>query len=290
VTAASGGSAIDARQLSWGFRHETWVVETIDGRALVVQRRVDGSDPTDPRFQAVRGAVRAAGLPVPEPVRVALEGTDVVVALPFVEGVVAAELLVGDGDPELVGRLCGEVAARLGTVGSAGLSLSRTWASADDLRAAARGWMESLPDAVPAGTRKRLLVDVDRVALEVETATPRFAHGDLAPVNLLVRDGRIVAVLDLDRARLAHPLYDAAWFAWVVSFHHADVAEASWSAYARAVGMDARSPATFTWLWPLQLVERLSEAREEDERTKWVDRLAAARDHVEGNGGSDDTR
>ena len=276
VAAASGGPAIDAQQLRWGFRHETWVVETSDGRTLVVQRRVDRSDPTEPRFRAVRGAVRAAGLPVPEPARVALEGADVVVALPFVEGVVAAELLGTNGDPELVGRLCGEVAARLATVSPAGLPLSRTWASAGDLRAAARGWMESLPDAVPAERRGRLLDSFERVALEVETSHPRLAHGDLAPVNLLVQDGRVAAVLDLDRARLAHPLFDAAWFAWVVSFHHHGVvAETAWSAYERAAGL-ARHPAALAWLWPLQLVERLAEARDEGERTMWADRLAAS--------------
>jgi aminoglycoside phosphotransferase (APT) family kinase protein len=278
VAAVSGGPAIDARWLRWGFRHETWAVETIDGRTLVVQRRVDRSDPTEPRFRAVRGAVRAAGLPVPEPARAAVEGGEVVVVLPFVQGVVAAELLASDGDPELVGRLCGEVAARLATVRPAGLPLSRTWASADDLRVAARGWMESLPGAVPAERRERLLVGLDRVAPEVEMAPPRFAHGDLAPVNLLVREGRVAAVLDLDRARLAHPLFDAAWFAWTVSFHHRDVAEAAWSAYARAAGADVRSPAALAWLWPLQLLERLSEARDEDDRTMWADRLTATLD------------
>jgi aminoglycoside phosphotransferase (APT) family kinase protein len=263
-------------------------VETIDGRTLVVQRRVDRSDPTDARFRAVRGAVRAAGLPVPEPARAAVVGGQVVVVLPFVDGVVAAELLGSDGDPELVGRLCGEVAARLATVRPAGLPLPRTWASAESLKAAARGWLESLPDAVPAGTRDRLQADVDRISSEVATAPPRFAHGDLAPVNLLVRDGRVAAVLDLDRARLAHPLFDAAWFAWTVSFHHGDVAEAAWAAYARAVGTGVRSPAALAWLWSLQLLERVSEARGEDERATWADRLVAALDHVEDNGGDDD--
>lgn len=282
VAAASGGPVIDARRLRWGFRHETWIVGAVDGRALVVQRRVDRSDPTEPCFRAVRAAVRAAGLPLPEPVRVALAGSDVVVALPFVEGAVAAELLGSDGDPELVGRLCGEVAARLATVISPGVPLSRTWASSDDLRAAARRWMESLPDAVPAGTRGRLLDSLERVVLEVEAAPPRFAHGDLAPVNVLVRDGRVAAVLDLDRARLAHPLYDAAWFAWVVSFHHGDVVKVTWSAYADAARVDVRSPAALAWLWPLQLLERLAEAPDAAERTMWADRLAATSDDLAG--------
>jgi aminoglycoside phosphotransferase (APT) family kinase protein len=106
-------------------------------------------------------------------------------------------------------------------------------------------------------------------------APPRFAHGDLAPVNLLVQDGRVAAVLDLDGARLAHPLFDAAWLAWIISFHHGDVAEAAWGAYARAVGAGVRSPAALAWLWPLQLLERLAEARGEDERATWADRLVA---------------
>ena len=288
IAAACGGPALEVRRVRWGFRHETWIVETIDGRSLVVQRRVDRSDPTEPRFRAVREAIRAAGPPVPEPARVALEGSDVVVVLPYVEGVVAAELLVADGDPELVGRLCGEVTARLGAVKHAGLPLTRTWASADLVRTAALGWIESLPEVGPAETRERLLVGIDRAALEVESVPPRLAHGDLAPVNVLVRDGRVAAVLDLDRARLALPLYDAAWFAWVVSFHHPEVAEAAWSAYSRAAGLAIRSAADVAWLWPLQLAERLSEARDASERIAWADRLAAALDLVGGDGEADD--
>ena len=285
VSEACGGGVLDARRVRWGFRHETWIAETTDGQRLVVQRRADRSDPTRPRFRAVRRAVRAAGLPVPEPARASLEVGEVVVTLPFIEGVVAAELLGTDGGPELVGRLCGEVAARLGTVVPASVLLSRTWASGDLLGAAARRWMRAVPADVPAGTRRRLSAGLARAAFEVETIPPRFAHGDLAPVNLIVRDGDVAAVLDLDRARLAHPLYDAAWFAWVVWFHHGDIAEAAWSAYDRAAGLGIGSAATLAWLWPLQLVERLAEAADAAERATWADRLAATTDHASDGGG-----
>ena len=93
----------------------------------------------------------------------------------------------------------------------------------------------------------------------------------------------MAAVLDLDRARLAHPLYVAAWFAWVVSFHHRDVAGAAWSAYAQAAGLGATSPAVLAWLWPLQLLDRLAEAPDAAERTLWAGRLAAGLDHVGGD-------
>ncbi len=118
--------------------------------------------------------------------------------------------------------------------------------------------------------------------MEVETVPPHFAHGDLAPVNLLVRDGRVAAVLDLDRARLAHPLYDAAWFAWVVAFHHGDVVEATWSAYAEAGRVDVRAPVALALLWPLQLAERLAEALDAGERAMWADRLATTGDDLSG--------
>ncbi len=45
---------------------------------------------------------------------------------------------------------------------------------------------------------------------------PVVAHGDLAPVNLLVDGERLTGILDLERLRLAPPLFDAAWFRLLV--------------------------------------------------------------------------
>lgn len=280
VTDACMEQIVAARPARWGFRHETWIVERIDGRTIVLQRRVDRSDPTGPRARAVRELVRAAGLPTPEPVRVSLAGDEVVVALPFIDGIVAAELLGTDRGAALVGRVCGEIAARLGAMDPAGIRLSRMWTSGDSLRVATHDWIERLPVALPTATRERLLVALERAAREVDAASPRLVHGDLAPVNVLVRDDRLAAVLDLDRTQLAHPLYDAAWFAWVVSFHHGDTAEAAWDAYAREADVAARSPAAMAWMWPLQLLERLAEAKDAGERAMWANRLEAASGHT----------
>jgi aminoglycoside phosphotransferase (APT) family kinase protein len=275
VTNAGGDAVFGARPARWGFRHETWIVDVTDGSAFVVQRRVDGSDPTRPRARAIRDVVRAAGLPVPEPTRRALVAGDVVVTMPFVDGVVAAELLGTNRGAQIVGRVCGEVGARLGAVNPKGVPLPRTWASGDSLRVATHARMERLPHALLTGTRRDLLVALDHAVLEVDAVKPRLAHGDLAPVNVLVLDDRLTAVLDLDRAQLAHPLYDAAWFAWVVSFHHAAVAEAACEAYAGAAGITLPSFASMAWMWRLQLLERLAEAPNAQERARWAARLAA---------------
>lgn len=237
VVEVAGEAIIAARSTLWGFRHETWIVTGIDGRSFVVQRRVDRSDPTDPRGHAIPDLVRAAGLPTPEPVRVSVTGDQVVVTMPFVGGVVGAELLGTDQGAALVGRVCGEVAGRLASMDPTGIPLLRTWASGDGLRVASHHWMDRHQDALSDETRRHLLVALDRAVREIDAATPQLSHGDLVPVNVLVRDDRVAAVLDLDRAQVAHPLYDAAWFAWVVSFYHGDVAHVACDAFARAAGL-----------------------------------------------------
>lgn len=278
VTDACGNSIVGARRARWGFRHETWIVEEADGRSAVVQRRIDGSDPTSPNARAVRHLVRTAGLPVPEPARVAVPADEVVVTMPFIEGVIGAELLGGDRGAEIVGRACGQVGARLGSTNPTGVRLSHTWASGDGLRVVTHARMRGLGRALPTETRRHLLNALDRTAREVDAAKPTLVHGDLVPVNVLVRDDRLAAVLDLDRVQLAHPLYDAAWFAWVVSFYHATVANVACEAYARAAGIVVRPFRALAWMWPLQLLERMAEAQDGLERAAWAARLAAIDD------------
>ncbi len=271
------GGILAARLARWGFRHETWIVELGDGRTEVLQRRADGSDPTGPGPRTVRNLVRGVGLPVPEPLRAARIGGRVVVSMPWIEGTVSAELLGTTEGATLVGRLCGEVAARFGRLDPNEIAMPRTWARADALRAAMGKHLDGVPEALPSGVLRDLRRALDRATSEVDRTAPRVVHGDLAPVNVLVRDGRPAAVLDLDRVQLAHPLYDAAWFAWVVSFHHPAVADVACDAFALADGRSVGLRTDLAWLWPLQLLERLAEAHTATERATWRDRLTSLR-------------
>ena len=238
VGAALGAGIRSATRARWGFRHETWVVE-LAGERCVVQRRADGSDPTTSPWPAIRQLVRDAGLATPEPVRLASLGQDVVVALPAIDGTVAAELLRAGHGAELVGRACGWVASRFRSIDPGAFVLP----------------------GPPGGFG--------------ETA-PVVAHGDLAPVNILMRDERVVGVLDLDRIRLAHPDYDAAWFAWVVTTHHPELADSAWRGFADAAHLRDRTPSDVAWLWPLQLAERVREAASGPERARWLGHLETA--------------
>jgi aminoglycoside phosphotransferase (APT) family kinase protein len=66
--------------------------------------------------------------------------------------------------------------------------------------------------------------------------TPRWVHGDLLPGNLLVRDGRLCAVIDFGGARVGDPAVDAmpAWTSFNAEtrtiFRHAiEVSDATWN-------------------------------------------------------------
>jgi Ser/Thr protein kinase RdoA (MazF antagonist) len=218
--------------------------------------------------------IRTTGLPTPEPVRVHRDrlSDDVVLELPYVDGLVAAELL---GTPEgaaTCGRCCGEVAAAIAGARDAPTGLRATWTSSGLLVEAARTWLASCEGVLATSQVDALETVLARAARTVDESPSQVAHGDLAPVNVLVHESAIAAVLDLDRVQLAHPLYDAAWFSWVVTFHHPDVAAHACAAFAEAAGTPARATEV-SWLWPLLLLERLAQAASPGERATWTARL-----------------
>lgn len=275
VRAAWPEGSPSATRAPWGFDHETWIL-TGDGRRLVVQRRSDTSDPTEPGPRSIRAAVRLAGMRVPEPDLVARDGDHAILALPFVDGRPGSELLGDAAGATVIGRACGEVSVRLSAIATGSLPLPGTWASGEALQIAGAAWLRRSADVLDDRTAARLGELLGIAARETNRVPAVFAHGDLAPVNVLVHERDVAAVLDLDRARLAHPLFDGAWFAWVVGHHHPDVARVAWRAFATRTGLPDREPGAFAWLQPLQLLERLAVADAPAERSTWSTRLAAA--------------
>ena len=66
---------------------------------------------------------------------------------------------------------------------------------------------------------------------------PVLAHGDFAPVNVVLDDaGHIAALLDLDRVGPGPPEADVAWWGWVVRHHHPEVWWASMPTFLEAAG------------------------------------------------------
>jgi aminoglycoside phosphotransferase (APT) family kinase protein len=90
--------------------------------------------------------------------------------------------------------------------------------------------------------------------------SPVVAHGDLAPVNLLVEGERLAGILDLERLRLAPPLFDAAWFRLLVRHHHPERWPDAGPPLLAALGLpdDAATAATLDDLAVLACLEMLA--------------------------------
>lgn len=160
---------------------------------------------------------------------------------------VAADALLGTaaGAAQL-GRVAGEAAVTLAALVPAGAlarALPRRWADGGRLGAAAAGWLTAAAPLLGAAGARRARTAVARVP-GLLAGPPTLAHGDLAPVNLVVADGRLTGLLDLERLRLAPAGFDAAWFRLLVRHHHPDAWPHAGPPFLAALGLDAGDAAT----------------------------------------------
>jgi aminoglycoside phosphotransferase (APT) family kinase protein len=149
-------------------------------------------------------------------------------------------------------RIMGELLAAFRRLPAAGLELDRRWADPGRLAASAAGWARQLSitnagpclDAVPGLFAGRPVV---------------LAHGDFAPVNVLTDGQMVTGLLDFEAVRLADPLFDAAWWAWSVSFSSPDVLQQAWPAFLDGAGIDAAEPGLADRVRALQVLRMLEQ-------------------------------
>jgi aminoglycoside phosphotransferase (APT) family kinase protein len=209
----------------WATGVRTSLVTLEDGLRVVHQEgapTVVGRGGIARRMRFLRALRSAApGLPVPE-----VLGGDARADPPFVltsclTGEPGDALLATSAGAARLGRVAGGAAATLAAVPPAvpGRSLSRTWSDPDRLAAAAAAWLREAGPLLDPAAAEAVRAVLDRIPVLL-AAPPVVAHGDLAPVNLLVDGERVTGILDLERLRLAPPLFDAAWFRLLVRHHH----------------------------------------------------------------------
>ena len=274
---------VDDLSLPWSDATRTMLVTPGGGEPLVVQWSRDRAGIAR-RIRLAGALARVApGLPVPP-----VLGGDPLAEIPWlvqrhVAGTLGRTLLDAEEDAALLGTAVGGLARKLRAVPVRGLRLPRRWADPDRLQLAARGWLAHGRDVLGADTTLRLGRRIDAIPGALD-ATPVFAHGDLAPVNVLLREGVVVALLDLERARLAHPLYDAAWWTWIIRIHHPERSGSAGVRFFEAadLGRDPNTLERLSLLAVLQCLEMLATQRRTAvaDRREWARRLAVVLEGV----------
>jgi aminoglycoside phosphotransferase (APT) family kinase protein len=283
-----GSPVVGVAVVDQATRTTTCRLTLADGRVVAAQRFA-GPESAARAETAARIVPRlaAAGIPVASPVVVVEAGTS--------GGWLISPWIAGDSgrvrldDPRSADRLAadmGALARRLATVDTAGIALDASWETPDRIVEDAIGRLAhlsgDLDSAVATAVRDGLRALDRSLAEAAGPATapsgPRFAHGDLAPINVIVApDGEIRALIDLETVRRAVPLLDAAWWSWIVRYHHPDSWPRLWAIFRRAADISS-DPTTETTVRALQLARILELAAAESNapaRTMWLTRLAA---------------
>jgi aminoglycoside phosphotransferase (APT) family kinase protein len=281
LRAAFDGVVIDASPSPWGFRNETWLAELGDGRRFVATRLADrrAAAVVAARIVAVRPRLSAVGLPVPALAAPRLRRARGVLISQFQDGVPGPDLLREPSGPAIVGSLLGSAWRLLALADPAGLGLPDLWATPDRLASAARDWLAELATGLARADRARLAATIEMLPGLVGGRPAGIVHGDLVPANILVGDGVLVALLDLEFVRLGDPRLDAAWFDWIVWFHHRSIHPVAWQAFRRAGGIepgDAPTHEAIRMLPAIRLLEILHGLERGDPaRTRWMEHLDA---------------
>jgi aminoglycoside phosphotransferase (APT) family kinase protein len=251
----------DAEKAAWGFQNRTDIVTLESGERVVVQRYRHRTD-AESRLRvmlALSQAAAAAGIPIPRAREADLEADPPWVIFEALPGVPVPEPgefgLEGIRFPETA-RSMGELLARFRRLPTAGLDLDDLWADPVRLAARATQWADDLP-ALDATERSALAALLERVPILFAGRPVVLAHGDFAPVNMLIDRGTLTGLLDFESVRPADHFFDVAWWAWAVRSTSADVLEAAWPSFLHGAGIDPNEPELAERVDSLQVVRML---------------------------------
>jgi aminoglycoside phosphotransferase (APT) family kinase protein len=258
----------------WSTPTETTVLTVVSGARVVVQT---GSDASSIAKRATLGRLLhevAPWLPLPRVIATDAGVSPAWLVTSFIDGESGRSMLTSHATASALGVQVGQLTAALARVPTAGIPMPGLWGSHTALAASARIWHDDLTGRLDPLVSQRLGRLIAGAPATLGDASRVFAHGDLVPVNLIVRGGGLVGLLDLEHARFADRLFDLAWFRWTLRWHHPDVwAAASRSALlASGVADEAMTHRRLDLLAALQCLERLAATPSSAAR----DQLAAA--------------
>jgi aminoglycoside phosphotransferase (APT) family kinase protein len=271
-----GSGLAGTAAVGWGDARATWRIDLADGRS-VAARRIGGPDRAEraARFTAVVERVSSFGLPVP-PVTPVGTPDAVWLVSDWVDGDTGAAWLGDDDRARTLAGAMGSLSRRLRAVDTTGLHLRVETAANAAARAAAQ--LSAVRPDLAAPTVHAIKAAIDRIGPGQDDGPSVLAHGDFAPINVVMRDdGTIAALLDFEHAGLGSALSDVAWWGWVVRHHHPSAWESAWSTFVAAADVDLDATAQrASALVVTRLLEAVAGAHDPLERERWRSRLDQA--------------
>jgi Ser/Thr protein kinase RdoA (MazF antagonist) len=231
------------------------------------------------RGAAISAALAEVGVAMPVPIPELSRPERAVVVSAFIPGRSGMELIGSGQGAGRVGQVVGEAWLALGRAKTAGLGLDDLWARPSDLVAAALRWLAAAGPSVDPSVSVDLRRRIDELPRLLAGRRPGLVHGDLVPANVLVKEDQLAALLDLETMRVGERLVDAAWFRWIVRYHHPEVEREAWSDFARVTGVDAADATVGSLLGVLPIVRILEILGQPTlaaaARERWLDQLRA---------------
>lgn len=266
----------------WGFTNTSWVLQLPDQsqhRQLVLQLPQGATPNIVVASRDIPALLGQVGIHSPRLLYSNTDSNPSFLIREYIPGQ-TGNTTIKDIDSAI--RLAGRMGALLPRIAQVPMDLDwlpRIWTDAALLRVAVDQWCLQAQALLSDPVRQ--MIARARTQIDAMCADgPVFVHGDFCPVNVLVEDQRIVGLLDLEHAQCGSRLFDAAWWGWIVRFHHPQRWVEAWPALLRAANIP-NDPRTITVMESIQILRclELSAAgcvqAHEQRATMWAERLEA---------------
>jgi aminoglycoside phosphotransferase (APT) family kinase protein len=278
---ALGSSIVSTLAPPWGDARAVTRIDLADGR-VVAARWLSGrgSEIEAQRLAERADRLREAGIGVAWPMDDIPSTNGAWVVAPWIVGTVGAAVLADAARRRSFARSMGRLATAVAAVDVRDMAVERTWVDPSMLAQRVGGAVSALGRDLGPAIARGLLADAQAVASDWTGAAewePGLAHGDFAPVNVIVRPDDELVLLDLGGFRVAPRILDLAWWGWVVRYHHPAAWTDTWEAFLDGAGLPT-SPgidALAVRVARLVLLERAAEATGPDNRIRWIERISA---------------
>lgn len=294
LAAIVGAPVVAAERCGWGFENRTDRVTLADGRQLIVQRIANASMAAH-KIRLARilpDRLAEVGLRLPRLRHADASATPPYAVREYIDGAAGAAFMSSVAGALHVAGAMGALLPKLAQVRTADLGLHTGWANPARLAEQARRQLARQRLLIAAAQAAQLEATIASLEALFANRPAVFAHGDFCPVNVVFeataeaqsstlnpQSSILVALLDVEFARVADPLFDLAWWSWVVRYHHEQRWKIAFPQLLAAAGI-ADTAETRTRISAIQQM-RLLEALEyntslsRERGAFWAARLAA---------------